>query len=433
MNRSVSHAPEESFHDSGVPSQDEIRRQLRSILRSTSFQGSRRCQQFLEYACEKALEGDTGALKERAIAVQIFGRRPETALGDDTIVRVGAREVRKRLAQFYVSPDGLSAPVHIDLPPGSYVPEFSCASEYRPTPLREEIAEVPGHAPLKIGRRSRTGIWVAVAATAAIGALAIATRTASRGDAKSQAFRVFWEPVFRSADPLLIAVGNPIVYQPSHRIAMLNAQRLGPEPYPLQREIQLPPREIDGSDMVPVLNQFIGFGDMVAANETTQMLARRGQKVHVALASSLNFAELRGSNAYLIGSLTNHWTMELSQNWPFQFGWTDHQDAAIRDTTSPTARQWIVVSNGDGVTPDDYSLICRVRDSPTGGLLIVAAGLKQFGTEAAGRIITDPDAFGAILEKLPSGWADRNLQIVVHVRVIGNSPARPELTAWRVW
>ena len=433
MNRSVSHAPEESFRESGRPSHEEIRQQLRSILRSTSFQGSRRCQQFLEYACEKALDGDTAALKERAIAVQVFGRRPETALGDDTIVRVGAREVRKRLAQFYVSPDGLSAPVHINLPPGSYVPEFSCASEFRPTPLRDEIAEEPVNAPIEVRRRSRSGIWVAVAAVAAIGALAIATRTATRGDARTHAFRVFWEPVFRSADPLLIAVGHPIVYQPSHRIAMLNAQRLGPEPYPMQREIQLPPREIDGSDMVPVLNQFIGFGDMVAANETTQMLARRGKKVRVALASSLNFAEFRGSNAYLIGSLTNHWTMELSQNWPFQFGWTERQDAAIRDTTSRTEKQWTVVSNGDGLTPDDYSLICRVRDSPTGGLLIVAAGLKQFGTEAAGRIITDPESFGAILEKLSPGWADRNLQIVVHVRVIGNSPARPELTAWRVW
>jgi len=436
MNRPVSHGPEDGVRENGFPSPEEIMRQLQLILRSSSFQGSRRCQQFLEYACEKALEGDTGALKERAIAVQVFGRRPETTLGDDTIVRVGAREVRKRLAQFYVSPEGLSAPVHINLPPGSYVPEFSCPLEYKAATLHEEVAEEPGSVAAEISpksRRSRLGIWVALSAVLAIGALAVATRTAGRADPNLEAFRLFWGPVFSSPDPLLIGVSHPIVYQPSHRIAMLNAQRLGPAPFPMQREIQLPPEEINGSDMVPVPNQFVGFGDMVAANETTQMLARRGQKVHVALASSLNFADLRGSNTYLIGSLTNHWTMELSQNWPFQFGWTDRRDAAIRDTSSPTARQWIVASNGDGVTPEDYSLICRVRDSPTGGLLIVAAGLKQFGTEAAGRIIADPDAFGAILQKLPPGWQDRNLQIVVHVRVIGNSPARPELTAWRVW
>jgi len=402
-------------------------RQMQLILRSSSFQGSRRCQQFLEYACEKALEGDTGALKERAIAVQVFGRRPETTLGDDTIVRVGAREVRKRLAQFYVSPEGLSAPVHINLPPGSYVPEFSCPLEYKAATLHEEVAEEPGGVAAEISpksRRSRLGIWVALSAILAIGALAIVTRTTGRSDPKLEAFRLFWGPVFNSPDPLLIGVSHPIVYQPSHRIAMLNAQRLGPAPFPMQREIQLPPEEINGSDMVPVPNQFVGFGDMVAANETTQMLARRGQKVHVALASSLNFADLRGSNTYLIGSLTNHWTMELSQNWPFQFGWTDRRDAAIRDTSSPTARQWIVASNGDGVTPEDYSLICRVRDSPTGGLLIVAAGLKQFGTEAAGRIIADPDAFGAILQKLPPGWQDRRLP---------QAPATPRACprAWR--
>jgi hypothetical protein len=287
--------------------------------------------------------------------------------------------------------------------------------------------------PAKSERSSRLRLWVALAAVVAIGVLAIATRTAGRADPKAQAWRLFWDPVFRSSDPLLIGVGHPIVYQPSHRIAMLNAQRLGPAPYPMQRQIQLPPEDINGADMVPVPNQFVGFGDMVAANETTQMLARRGQRVRVALASSLNFADLRGSNTYLIGSLTNRWTMELSQNWPFQFEWTDRQDAAIRDTALPNARRWIVVSNGNGVTPDDYSLICRIRDSPTGGLLIVAAGLKQFGTEAAGRIITDPAAFGEILEKLPPGWQERNLQILVHVRVIGNSPAKPEVAAWRVW
>jgi hypothetical protein len=403
-------------------------------LHSSSFQGSRRCQQFLEYACEKALQGDVGALKERAIAVQVFGRRPETALGDDTIVRVGAREVRKRLAQFYVSSEGLAAPVHLDLPPGSYVPEFSYSIENRPR-ARDEIAENMPPVALAPARnvRSRIGIWCAIAAAVAIAGFAVVSRTAVRGNSKAQAFRLFWDPVFRSAEPLLIGVGHPIVYQPSRRVTLLNAQRLGPSPYPIQRQIELPPDEVNGSDMVPVLNQFIGFGDMVAANEATEMLARRGQNVRVALASSLSFGELRGSNTYLIGSLTNRWTMELSQNWPFQFRWTDLHDAAIRDTTSSTARQWIVVSNGDGSTPDDYSLICRVRDSPTGGLLIVAAGLKQFGTEAAGRIIADPEEFGAILQKLPPGWTDRNLEIVVHVRVIGNSPARPELTAWRVW
>src|ERR1700761_7523875 len=80
----------------GKPSADEIAGQLRAILSSPVFHGSKRCQQFLEYVCEKSLRGEAGALKERSIAIDVFGRRPEAAgLGEDTIVRVSAREVRK--------------------------------------------------------------------------------------------------------------------------------------------------------------------------------------------------------------------------------------------------------------------------------------------------------------------------------------------------
>src|SRR5580658_6406470 len=117
-----------SLHEPGViphgPNPEEIGRQLRAILASPVFHGSRRCQQFLEYVCEKSLAGEGSAIKERMIAIDVFGRPPQTDLGEDTIVRVGAREVRKRLAQYYVTPEGAAAEIRIELPSGSYAPEF---------------------------------------------------------------------------------------------------------------------------------------------------------------------------------------------------------------------------------------------------------------------------------------------------------------------
>jgi hypothetical protein len=121
----------------GVPTPEEIRQQFGNILASPPFHGSKRCHQFLEYVCEQAPAGETGALKERAIAIAVFGRQPHSDLGEDTIVRVGAREVRKRLAQYYVTPEGASAKVRIDLPSGGYTPEFS----YIPMPHEEEAVE----------------------------------------------------------------------------------------------------------------------------------------------------------------------------------------------------------------------------------------------------------------------------------------------------
>ena len=106
------------------PQPDEIRRQLQQVLASPAFHGSKRCQQFLEYVCAKSLAGEVGALKERSVAVEVFGRPPHIDLGEDTIVRVGAREVRKRLAQYYATAEGSLSEIRIDLPSGSYAPEF---------------------------------------------------------------------------------------------------------------------------------------------------------------------------------------------------------------------------------------------------------------------------------------------------------------------
>ena len=159
-------------------------------------------------------------------------------------------------------------------------------------------------------------------------------------------------------------MGHPIVYQPSQRATRLNEQRLPPAPVPGMRKIELPPAMLDGSDMVPVLNQFIGFGDMVAANEVSQMMARRSLNVRVMLGSSIPFADLRNTQAYLIGSLSNHWTMELGQNWRFQFEWTAEHVPIIRDTLKGSRRQWSVPAKDDGSTPEDYSLICRIRNCP---------------------------------------------------------------------
>jgi hypothetical protein len=449
MSRTATHADEAGLaRDPSAPRADEIVGQLRDLLASPAFHGSKRCQQFLEFVCEKSLAGDAGSLKERAIAIEVFGRRPDSGLGEDTIVRVGAREVRKRLAQYYVTPEGTAAAILIELPSGSYAPDFRYAAAVRQnsapvetagpvppaevaTPSAPEIAPVIDTAVKPVSRHFK-GLAVALgclglAVLAAVGFARWST------DPREEAFQKFWAPVLDSGDSFVIGVGHPIVYQPSRRAALLNAKRLPTPATGVQSVIELAPKELDGSDMVPVINQYVGFGDMVAANEVSQMLARRSHAVRTLLASSIPFAELRQSQTYLIGSFSNRWTMELGQSWRFQFRWTPDHVPAIVDTQSTSLRQWTTPAKDDGSTVEDYSLIARIRNSPTGGLLIVSAGIKQFGTEAAGRLLADHTELGTILNRLSAGWEDKNIELILRNRVIGNTPAQPEVVAWYVW
>src|SRR5258708_5975811 len=146
----------------GQPTPEEIRLQLQAILASPAFLGSKRCHQFLEYVCDKSLSGEVGALKERTLAIEIFGRPPGSDLAEDTIVRVSAREVRKRLAQYYVTPEGSEAEIRIDLPPGAYAPEFRYHHPHH-EPVAEALpATIPAmEAPPAI-RRLRVRLPVAI-------------------------------------------------------------------------------------------------------------------------------------------------------------------------------------------------------------------------------------------------------------------------------
>ncbi|MCU1328545.1 MAG: hypothetical protein JWN34_3915 [Bryobacterales bacterium] len=434
MSKTTGSLAEDVSSGTPVPSKEEVQRQLLATLASPSFHGSKRCQQFLEYVCTRSQAGDAGALKERNVAIEVFGRRPDSGLGEDTIVRVGAREVRKRLAQYYASAEGAAAPIVIELPLGSYVPEFRFSAPPKAMALSTTVLEPLPAADTLTPAAAVPRRWpYAAAALIAVVAGSYVLMQWNRGPARDSAFETFWAPVLQTNTPMLIGVGHPLVYLPSHRASLLNEQRLPPTPYPTQRPLSLGPKEMDGSDIIAVENQFVGFGDMVAGNDVSQMLARRGHSVRLLLASSIPFADLRHSPTYLIGSLSNRWTNELGQSWRFQFGWTAEHLPVIRDSQSKDHRQWSVPAKADGSTPEDYCLIVRIPHSQTGGLLIVSAGIKQFGTEAAGRLLAEPGELGPILNKLPAGWENKSIQLVLHAKVIGNTPAQPELVASHVW
>jgi hypothetical protein len=417
--------------DRHAPSPEEIHRQLQIILNSPAFHGSKRCQQFLEYVCGKSLSGESGALKERTIAIEVFGRQPQSDLGEDTIVRVGAREVRKRLAQFYVTAEGVASEIRVDLHPGAYAPEFHYCAPSPEEVVAPAAPAVPA-AGTRPARRWRRGAIFALGLTAVAAIAVFAVVKVSGANPNVEAFQRFWDPVFRAPEPMLLAVAHPIVYHPSWRAMKLSEATQPPRETQAQRAIQVPPKALDGSDLIPVFNQYVGFGDMVAANEVSAMLARKSKVARLRMASGVVFEDLRKTPTLLIGAVTNRWTMELQQAWRFRFRWTEEMRTVIVDTQG-SGQEWSIPAKEDGSAPEDYVLVCRIRHSFTGGTLMVAAGLKQFGTEAAGRFLTDPEQLGAILRKLPAGWDAGNLQFVLHARVIGNTPAQPEVVASHVW
>lgn len=100
-----------------------VHQHLKEVLASHAFAGSQRAQEFLQLIVGHALEGQIDSLRERMIGAEMFGRPVGYDTGSDSVVRVKATEVRKKLAQYYLE-EAVKPALRVELPAGHYVPRF---------------------------------------------------------------------------------------------------------------------------------------------------------------------------------------------------------------------------------------------------------------------------------------------------------------------
>jgi len=104
----------------------EVQDQLKQILASPGFRRSARLQRFLRLAVEQTLAGKTDQLKEYIIGRDVFDRGTDYDPRVDSIVRVEAQRLRKKLREYYRT-HGHTDPILINLQSGTYVPAFARA------------------------------------------------------------------------------------------------------------------------------------------------------------------------------------------------------------------------------------------------------------------------------------------------------------------
>jgi hypothetical protein len=99
------------------------RAELATVLQSPLFARSPALTHLLSYLCEKTFAGETDQIKEYSIALDVFDRRDSFDQDTDSIVRVQANRLRKRLSEYYTG-EGADHAIHIAIPVGQYVPQF---------------------------------------------------------------------------------------------------------------------------------------------------------------------------------------------------------------------------------------------------------------------------------------------------------------------
>jgi hypothetical protein len=113
------------------------REELDWLLNSGVLGRSSNLTRMLVYVCEKHFLDQDDQINEHGIATEALGRRSDFDPQSDTIVRVVAHALRKRLQEVYQTV-GIDRPVHMMIPSGRYVPSFIHRSD---TPALDEPGE----------------------------------------------------------------------------------------------------------------------------------------------------------------------------------------------------------------------------------------------------------------------------------------------------
>ncbi len=188
-----------------IDSVDEkaMRAELRAVLAAAEFARAPRMARLLAYLCENLFAGKTAQIKEYSIGVEVFERGDSFDQDADSIVRVEANRLRKRLAEYYAGA-GAKHALQITIPVGQYVPRFTPvvrdpgegairkqpeeSGQARPAmdaaaqsvsaanPLAASLADRPACIPAKTVRRGYRLLWSLAAAVVALLAVAYAWR-----------------------------------------------------------------------------------------------------------------------------------------------------------------------------------------------------------------------------------------------------------------
>jgi hypothetical protein len=97
--------------------------ELEAVIASGIFARAPSLAQFLSYICKKHFAGESHLIKETNIAVEALGRVEGFDPKKDSIVRVEAHRLRKRLKQYYEG-EGAAHQLRIEVPLGGYAPAF---------------------------------------------------------------------------------------------------------------------------------------------------------------------------------------------------------------------------------------------------------------------------------------------------------------------
>jgi hypothetical protein len=421
------------------------------VVVSRHFTRSRLLAKFLLYIVAETLEDRKANITEHRIGVLVFDRPQDYSSIHDNIVRTYARQLRRRLAEYFAS-EGKAESLHIQIPLGGYVPVFEpaapeCAGLQQPHidalapdgSVQPEPAERQTGAQILWQKWKRYTIFGAmlVVYSAILVAATWFVVHQSGAQAHMRPFsgpaKPLWAALFEGPENCYIVpadAGFNILEDLSHSSLPLADYVKGS-----YLDMPLPPIDNHSSEDLRS-QQFTSFTDLQIVTALARLPEFNPEHVILRFPRQLQLDDLKDANIILLGSMSsNPWAAIAENNANFRIVSGDGMQAATILNRKPEPGEApSYQSHWNEPSHETYAIIAYLPNLEGSGHILLLQGLDVAGTQAAAETLMHPEAIAPVLRKATQ--ADGTLhsfEILLRSRSIASKSAGSEVIGSRIY
>lgn len=391
----------------------------------------------LQYIVGHTLSGCPDDLTETRIAENVFHRAAYHP-SEDNLVRVSARQLRAKLAEYYAG-EGSGEDIVCDIPKGGYLATFRTRAE-----THIELIESGNVSLLNSQPQVQPRSWLAPLLAAGMLCLLIPLLQLYSENRQLRAHIASSEPPQTLFAPIL-----PTAQQRTHIVVTdsalvlldhLKHQTSSLESYASYRYLQLVPGDTQHGAQADFFRslftrQISSLADLRIVSSIFKSYPQRAREISIHHARNLHARDFDNDDDFLlIGSQrSNPWAalFESSLNFRFQ---PEYGASCLQNVHPQPGEQNLYCSANPGDEEGtDYARIAMVQNGSRKGNVALVAGISMEGTEAAGEFFMNPNSVPQVLK-----WLDvqrlselSNYEILLKTYAVGGSGRSAKIVAVR--
>ncbi len=368
------------------------------VCNSSHLRRSAKLRDLLVYLCHRQWVDGVPEIREHEIGVDVFQRPADYDSAQDTLVRVQASQLRKRLERYFAE-EGRDEPFVLEIAKATYEPV-----------LRERLAEsthpaVEPASPPATGQSPWT-VRILAAACVILAALCVWLAVRPPAPAISGAgLQRFWTAFAPEGEETTVVLADgafSAIQDMLHRPILLNEY----VSRGYRAELDRPEHSAEKKEILRYLmeRRYTSLADAMLLKRLWTANVLDPSRTSILYSRDLHLRSLQKGNHILVGSRRAvPWVDLYDEALDFHFVYDESNRTVRVENRRPNAGEpaFFTLPQAAGASGDRFSLVASLPNPSKSGNVLILSGQEMSGTEAAANLVTTERLFQDVLSRIP--------------------------------